>query len=290
MKKKYLFMLLSTLMVLSLVGCGNNNQEPQPTESAESTEDINNESTEDTESTENENLIECVVVVDSIDENGILCYPYEDTSELWDIDKSFYISSKDISIYKNDKTSIYDIIYFYDGFTITYDGTYETKSEYSIIKPKEGTKIKINLTEEYKNLNIENNDNRDETPIDIVDKNENKADVEFSGMFCKFKYSAKYKDNTTINDGENFDIMFTDLIYTYNDNGTNLSVKLFTINKINKSYGNSRFGKEINYETGFIIDETNNYIYELSVNTSIELYDVKKELIDCVVETITIIE
>ena len=231
MKKKYLFILLSILMVSSLVGCGNNNPEPQPTESTESTEDINTESTEDTESTENENLIECVVVVDSIDENGILCYPYEDTSELWDIDKSFYISSKDISIYKNDKTSIYDIIYFYDGFTIIYDGTYETKSEYSIIKPKEGTKIKINLTEEYKNLNIENN-----------------------------------------------------------DNGTNVSVKLFTINKINKSYGNSRFGKEINYETGFIIDETNNYIYELSVNTSIELYDVKKELIDCVVETITIIE
>jgi hypothetical protein len=289
MKKKYFLLSLSALLITSLVGCGNNNSQPAETESSEVSESI--ESTETSETEEPvDNSVEYVVVVDSIDEKGILCYPYDNTCELWDIDDKFYINAKDIITFKNDKTSIYDIIYFYDGLVIKYDGTYEAKSEYSNIIPKEGTKISVNLLEEYKTLNIDNNEDRDETPIDIIDKDDNKADLIYSGLFCKFEYPAKYKDIIVVKERNSGKDIYTEVFYVYNDNGKNETMKLFSVEKITLKQSTNIPDNKISYINSFNLYVSENYMYNISYNKQNTFTDITKELVDYIYKNIVLVE
>ena len=289
MKKKYFLLALSTLLITSLVGCGNNNSQPAETESSEITESV--ESTETSETEEPvDTSVEYVVVVDSIDEKGILCYPYDNTCELWDIDDKFYINANDIITLKNDKTSIYDIIYFYDGLVIKYDGTYETKTEYSNIIPKEGTKISVNLLEEYKILNIGSNEDRDETPIDIIDKNDNKADLTYSGLFCKFEYPAKYKDSIVIKERKSGKDIYTEVFYVYNENGKNETMKLFSVEKITLKQSTNIPDNKISYTNSFNLYVSENFMYNISYNKQNSFTDITKEFVDYIYENIVLVE
>lgn len=289
--KNRIFITLSILLAFGLVGCGNNGNGEEVTENTEEATEVIMEETTENESlgTEIVEKKEYIVVVDSINENGLYVYPYEDTCELWDIDDKFYIDKKDVSVIKGGKSSIYDIVYFYDGLIISFEGEFDKKSSHTAIIPTGNSKILVELTDEYKELNVNNNFNIDETPVDIVDKDNLKADIEYNGYFCKFTYPAKYdhiKIITHTEEGEKTKVDVT--VPIKYDNGSERNVLLFTIERTRTEDG-SRYDNKVTYSgMGFNLAETDEFSYDI-VHSHEGGYDKeKKELIDYIISNIII--
>lgn len=228
MKKKLIIATIITLASsFSLVGCGDKNPaevEPTETETVEvtETESSESESTELTESidesnsteessettntSEIDNKYEGVFYIKSIENNGIFLVPYDDKDSILDYGDNFFVSKENLSILKNGKTSLYDSLYFYDGCVLSFEGSINEKYSYSEIIPNEGKKIIVDLVSEYKEIKeSNNNENRDESSIDIIQNDKFKADVLFNGMWCKFYYSPEFSRIYTMQEEEGDD-------------------------------------------------------------------------------------
>ena len=289
MLKNKLILAVILILSFSLVGCSNKT----PSENTETTSTEETESTESTQIEEKDKSYEFIAVIDRIDEKGITMYPYEDTSDLLDIDDSFYVSRNDISITKNGKSSIYDIVYFYDGIVVKFEGTFEKKSSHTIMHPSDGTKIAVELLDEYKEISNNSNDDRDETPIDIIDDDSMKADVEYNGVFTKFSIPGKYATDITFVTDTNLSSnpLKVDIYYSIIDNGKERKIRLLTVDRLTKEgKKGSRYGTEVNYTEGFVITEDSTYAYEIRVNTGVDYVDIKEDIINKIINTIIIIE
>lgn len=225
MKKKLIIATIITLASsFSLVGCGDKkptevettetetvevaeteSSESKSTELTESIDESNltEESSEITNTSEIDNKYEGVFYIKSIENNGIFLVPYDDEDSILDYGDNFFVSKENLSILKNGKTSLYDSLYFYDGCVVSFEGIINEKYSYSEIIPNEGKKIIVDLVSEYKEIKEpNNNENRDESSIDIIQNDKFKADVLFNGMWCKFYYSPEFSKIYTIQEEE----------------------------------------------------------------------------------------
>lgn len=146
--------------------------------------------------------MQIIALIKNIDKNGITFVPYSQDDPLYEKGDSFFVKNENLKITKDGRTSIYDMVYFYDGMVVRFKGDFENKTEYCVLVPEKGSQVQIDLVNEYKEISIQKPVG-DETPIDIVNNNDNKADVELDGVFCKItlppQYGSKIKIDYNIN-------------------------------------------------------------------------------------------
>lgn len=142
--------------------------------------------------------VEIIALIKSIDKDGITFVPYSQDDPLYEKADSFFIKNENLKITKDGRTSIYDMVYFYDGMVVKFKGDFEKKTDYCLLTPEKGTQIEVALVNEYKEIAVQK-PGGDETPVNIVNNNDNKADVELDGVFCKITLPPQYGSKVKIN-------------------------------------------------------------------------------------------
>lgn len=317
MKRKYLMIGVSAIMLSSLVGCGSNEKPStsSQTETTESSESVNSEesSTDDTgettsgtgetegetSETESESIIdaetgseEFVAIVDSITDDGFYFHPYDKDSNLWQYGQTFYISSENVTVFKNDKSSIYDIVYFYDGFKIKFNGTYDEYSSYTELSPEKDSKINIYLTDEYKVIEDETTEEEiNEDPVKINNSEDTIAKEDYTGLFCKFSIPGKYRGKYKI-DNEKLKATSTTTLRFYLAGITEKDLFLFQLQRIPVTSGKgvSKYPVEGN-DVGIALGTSDKYIYDIKYAKDYEEHmDDAKAIIEMIKSTIQYIE
>lgn len=169
----------------------NNSNSSDSTENTKDTTEQNSSTT--TQSTENKK-IKGKYLISSVSKTGIYFTDFENTED----ETLYFISSEDVEVYKEGRTSIFDIIYFYEGFDLEVTGTLSSMSKATQINPEEGTKGKISFIEEYKDL-IEdtNGDNINEQDIKLEDNTDFYADFRCITSLGSFTLPGKYSKTIT---------------------------------------------------------------------------------------------
>ena len=222
MKKRFIIsaIILGLATSFSLTGCGDkkpvtettSSETSQSTEESVSTEttsgDAADTSSTDTSSTDNSettsntteesnDYYETVYYINTIENDGIYVVPYDEEDEMFEYGNMFYIKKENLNILKNGKTSLYDTLYFYDGCVLKFKGSIDEKFSYCEIVPTDG-KVVINLIDDYKDLKQEDKTNKDESDVEVINKDKFKSDIIFNGTWCKFNYPPSYKESIII--------------------------------------------------------------------------------------------
>lgn len=182
---KYLF--ACAFMGIALVGCG----------SSEVIEGEAGATEETVEETLKGSEYEFVAEIVTIDDKGIL-FTNKNNPGLGD----FYIKKEYIDVIKDDKTSVYDVIFFYEGFLFEVEGTEIRREAYTEIIPCNECRAKVTLSEVYKGMSDYEEELDNNIEDIIVDENfDNAADKVIDAIYFSFSVEPELGGELSVAEG-----------------------------------------------------------------------------------------